>query len=112
MKDRRKSKRRHLSQYMNVYDVSSGNFIGQLIDITTNGIKLTGEKPVETGQRYKLSMVLPDRTDRDTAIQFKAICIWCEKEYDAQSWQIGLKFTDISAKEIAIIEKSLAGYLL
>jgi len=97
---------------MNVFDTKKGGIIGQLVDVTTDGIKLSAEKPVDVGAVFKLKMVLPDGAEKNVEIQFKAICIWCEREYDSKSWQIGFKFTDISSKEIALIEKSLAAYLL
>ena len=49
MDDQRKLKRRHLIYYLRVFDAESGDVLGHIIDIHTEGFLLISEHPIPTG---------------------------------------------------------------
>ncbi len=48
--NKRQLKRVHLIYYLRIFDNNSGNNIGHLVDITTQGIMMISEKPIPAGQ--------------------------------------------------------------
>ena len=58
MKHERKAPRRHLIYYLRVYDRASGQQLGHLVDLTTEGVMLVSEEKLEKGV-HSLRMDLP-----------------------------------------------------
>ncbi len=104
MSEKRKLKRRHLIYYLSVYDRNTEELVGQLVDITTEGIMLTSEKPMEPGVDLALKMNLPEEINGNNHITFDAKSLWCKKDVNPNFFAIGLEFIDISRREIRIIE--------
>ena len=55
-KDRRTIKRRHLIYYLRVWDSDSGEMIGHVVDITTEGMMLIGEKKLPLHKTFQLEI--------------------------------------------------------
>ncbi len=110
MPDKRKLKRRHLIYYLSVFNKETGELLGQLVDITTRGIMLTSENPVEKNIPYELRMVLPDIIDGNNQITFEARSIWCEKDVNPNFYAIGFEFIHVTPKTAAIIESLIQDF--
>ena len=54
--EQRKMKRRHLIYYLEAVDRDTDQPIGFLVDITTKGIMLMSETPIETGKIFHLKI--------------------------------------------------------
>ncbi len=110
MVDKRTIKRRHLIYYLSVFDKKEDQLVGQLVDISTRGIMLTSENPIEKGKEFELRMVLPDVIEGDNQISFEAKSVWCEKDVNPYFYGIGLEFTEISRKTMSIIESLIQDF--
>ncbi len=77
---RRKLKRRHLIFYLRVFDLDTSKLIGNIADITTEGVMLVSERPMDIGRMYHLSVKFPDRLEEDTEYTFHARCLWCKRD--------------------------------
>ena len=66
-------KRRHLIYYLRVFDSKNDSLVGHVIDITTEGIKLFNEKPIEPGKEFKFRMALPEFIKENVEIEFDKI---------------------------------------
>ena len=104
MPDKRKVKRRHLIYYLSIIERSTDRLVGQLVDITTRGVMLTSEKPIESGLHMELRMVLPDVIDGDNQITFDAVSVWCKKDINPNFYAIGFEFESITPKTMSIVE--------
>ncbi len=60
LNDLRRLKRRHLVYYLEVFDSKSNEFLGHLVDLTIEGIKLVSKNYIEPNKEYLLKMVLPE----------------------------------------------------
>ena len=54
--EQRKMQRRHLIYYLEAIDMDTGKPIGFLVDITTNGIMLMSEAPIEINKIFHLTV--------------------------------------------------------
>ena len=80
MIDARKLKRMHVISYIRVTERNSKKNFGSLVDITTEGMRMCGDEPIEPNTTYHFVMILPrvDRGERE--IQFDANVVWCKKD--------------------------------
>ena len=61
--DSRSLKRRHLIYYLRVFDRNTDKLFGHIVDITTEGVMMIGEKAIETNTVYQLRMELSTLID-------------------------------------------------
>ncbi len=104
MRNQRKLKRRHIIYYLRVLDRNSGQLIGQLIDITTEGVKLISENPIDPQTFLQLRMLLPEEINRKSEICFDVESLWCKRDINPNFFSIGFVFVDILQEDVNIIK--------
>lgn len=104
MPDKRREKRKQLIYYLRVVDRNTDKLFGQLVDITTEGMKLVSEKPVEPDTTYELKMLLPEEIENRKEVYFEANCQWCKRDVNPNFYSIGFEFIRISTQDINIIK--------
>lgn len=104
MAEKRKLKRRHLIYYLSVFDGKTDHLVGQLVDLTVEGLMLTSESLIEPGGKYNLRMVLPEEIRGRTQLFFEAESVWCKKDINPNFFDIGFRLTNISKTDIKVIE--------
>ncbi len=105
MKEKRNLKRRHLIYYLKVFDRNSNELLGNLIDITPNGIQLITENPLETGILFKLKMVLPKTILDKSELIFDAKSIRCDRDINPNFYITGFQLLNVSKDHHAIIDQ-------
>ncbi len=105
MKDERNEERIFLLFYLEVYCRDTSRFLGSVMDISTNGIRLCSGFPVESKKKLNCQMLLPDLPDMIDEISFKTEVIWCEPAFNPNFYDIGFHFSDLSPKEREIIDR-------
>lgn len=76
MYERRAMRRRHLMFHLRVFDADSGEQIGNVFDITPEGLMVTGEQRQTLGQRRRLVMFLPVDVQGAERIDFAGTVAW------------------------------------
>lgn len=102
---RREQKRRHLLMYLKAYDISSDKLIGRLIDLTSNGMMLLTEKPIDTNKIYLIKIELPEPIDGKNDITFDAKCLRCENDVNSDYYDAGFQIINLDSEEENIISK-------
>ena len=102
--ERRKSQRRHLIYYLKLFDIDADQLLGNLVDITTEGLMLVSEHPLEKGEQYHLKLVLPKKVLGKKAIDFRGRCLWCQEDVNPGLFAAGLQFTQITGEDQLVIE--------
>ena len=98
VESRRALKRRHLIYYLEVHDNESDKFLGHLVDITTQGIKLISKKPIETERIYTLRMNLPEEYFDEKILTFKAKSLWSGNDINPEFFDTGFMVPDLDQK--------------
>ncbi len=110
MAEKRRFKRRHLIYYLRVFFRKNDQLIGHLVDITTKGIKLIREEPIETNASFPLKMILPKEIQRTRQKAFDAESMWCKKDINPDFYITGLKLINVSQKDIQIIKRLILDF--
>ncbi len=101
MRERRRTIRRNLISFRRVFDRSSGQVLGHLVDISAQGLMLIGEQPVESGQRFLLEISTRSASDQEVRIPLQAESRWgrTEGEFATQAYPpfyvTGFLITDV-----------------
>ncbi len=105
MEDRRKDKRRRLIYYLQVFNRETELFMGHLIDITTEGMMITSEKPIEVGKVYKIGMNIQFLGQQDLSLELEAESRWSKPAENADYYDTGFQFVNINDDQKLIIEQ-------
>jgi len=110
MEERRKLKRRHIMFYSRVFDRKTGKLLGYLGDITTGGIMIISEEPLQTEVHLKLRIDLPEYIYHKAVFNFEAQSLWCQPDIDPIFHNTGCKLLNISKDDQEVIEQILRDY--
>lgn len=105
MVERRKLKRRYTSEYINVFDEATGDLAGHLDNITSEGIMIAGNKPVEPGGNYKFRIIFPFKVNDRKHIVVSAQSVWCNQDKETGFCETGYRLQDVSFDIMDMIKK-------
>ena len=104
MRDKRKLKRRHLIYYLHVQEKASGNPVGYLVDISTEGIMIMSENPIEAGTVLELKIMLESEMSAKQYLYFDASVLRCVKSINGTTYDIGCKLLNLAPEDFREIE--------
>jgi hypothetical protein len=101
----RVQKRRHLIYYLEVHDVESGKILGNLVDISTRGIKLVSEEKIPVDRNFVLKLRLPEGYFKENEIHFAGKSLWSAKDVNPDFFATGFEVTSLSLDERKIMRQ-------
>ena len=110
MSSKRKHKRIKLTYKLRVFDASTDRLVGQIADITTEGLMLISEEPFETGATHKIWMELPSEMNEFRQISFDLKCIWSTIDTKTNLINSGFQILDAHSGCIELIERLIKDY--
>ena len=108
MKDRRKTVRRYLLYYARIYDPTSRQLVGNLVDITPRGIMVLSPKPFEVGKLHHLQMELTEEVSQQPLMDLTAIARWSHPDIDPHLYNTGFELVEIKPEENETIQRIIA----
>ena len=103
MDDKRRTTRRYLLYYMRVYDVSTRQQIGNLVDITPRGIMIVSDRPIAEGQVSRLRMELTPEVAEKPFMEFSARSRWCQPDINPHMYNTGYEILELPPEDAKII---------
>lgn len=100
----RNKQRMHFSCQLTVVDRITDQTIGQVVDMTTEGIMICGENKIDTNRNLYLSIELPEEIKGRTSIQFSALSRWWKKADTSGIYYAGLTLKNLEKPDIEIIQ--------
>jgi hypothetical protein len=88
---RRSIRRRHLIYYLRVWDLESGAVLGHIVDITTEGIMLFSDRPIDPGRTYHLAIRWNNAEGGEEKIQFQAESRWSRPDINDAFYDTGFR---------------------
>ncbi len=110
MENRRRHNRTYLTYFSQVSDLETGILLGYLVDLTTGGALLIGSYPLDLNVTYRLRVELPDGFDSQGEMVLEAKAVWRQPDVDPEFYRIGLQLTQITPKDLMLLEKLLNTY--
>jgi len=119
MKERRSSKRWHTSGYsgdkqsrnlnFSVYNRANDEFLGYLLDISSEGMMITGRGVINEGEVIRMRIELPAEIRGSDQLMVEARSVWCERDTNPEYNRIGFSFTFTFPHHAEIIELLFEG---
>ena len=103
MIEKRQQQRIRLISGIHVYEIESGNHVGNLVDITTDGFRILNREPLKTGKKYSFKLDLKNLMDLDEEFVFDAECMWQQKEFSSGVYNSGFKIVGSTKESRGII---------
>ncbi len=98
-------KRRHLIYYLEVFDATSGDKVGNLVDITTRGCKLVSRNAIPVDQSMTLRIVLPDEYYAQKELVFAARSVWSANDVNPDFYDTGFEVPHLGLEERKVIRR-------
>jgi len=109
--ERRKLSRRNFSYYMRVLDETTGNLVGHLSDISTNGFKLDCPKPIPLKVDLKLRIDQTGQISSKSYMTFSARALWCQlDQLDPNLYNVGFQIVNMTPGDYDIFLKMFNTY--
>ena len=105
MKDRRKFKRKYLAFFTRIFDRRTGDLLGNLADLTADGLMMISEKPLPVGQDYDLRIDLPEQVFDKNYLNLQGQIIWRQPDIHPNFWNSGLELKSPAPQDLQIIEQ-------
>lgn len=108
--EKRKLKRRHLIYYLRVFDATSGELIGHLVDVTQEGIMLISETAIESNKIFQMRMDLPTEYWGTKHLDFEAKSLWSAHDINPDFYNSGFELHNVDWKVIDTVQRLINQY--
>jgi hypothetical protein len=111
MQERRKSPRKDLMSYSQVFDVHRGKLIGYLGDLSLMGAMIIGDEPQKVDETATISIQLPELPNINaTHLMLEVRIAWCHQDLSPEYFNIGMEFRAVTDEQKKIIEAIIDNY--
>jgi hypothetical protein len=110
MKERRTIRRRYLLYYARIFDTSTRQQVGNLVDITTHGAMALSPKAFVAGQTYRLRIELSDDISDRADMEISMIARWSHPDIEPRLFNTGFEFLEVGKDEEAVIKRIVEIY--
>ena len=101
----RRLERVRLIYFLRVFDAMSGDLLGQMVDLTTDGIMVIGESPVVARQKHTLRMDLPHNIPLGGRLELEARCKWCRRDPSGGFYNMGFQIVDLGPDAHRVVQQ-------
>ncbi len=103
IENKRDLKRHYLIYYLRVFNRDSGEVLGHLVDITTKGIMIMRDSPLEVGGSYKMRLRWRNSADKLQLVDFDGVCRWCRPDVNPDFYGAGFAISPASEVHVEAI---------
>lgn len=110
-KKNRRHTRRRVGVILRVFERKTGMNIGRLVNISQEGLKVSGKEALAVGRRYELGMILPEPLEGSNTLKFDARVVWSRPAADAaEGYHAGFQLINIEKNDSRILAQFIERY--
>jgi len=112
MSNRRRESRRKLTVFTPVYERNPRLLLGYVGDITLKGMLIIGRTPIPVNKTTILEIDFPGELPNASGLKttIPARVAWCRKDENLEYYDIGIEFTEVTAEQVELFQKTLERY--
>lgn len=107
MIDERRQRRSPVMSYLKISYRDNGHELGRVVDISTEGMRLSGVEPIQTDRTLSFKLNLPATSRAAGEVVFDAEVIWCRRAKNPGLYHTGIKIKDLPSEKVELIENFL-----
>lgn len=97
-----------MSSSLEVYDLDSGELLGRVVDLHTEGLMLLSESPIELNRAWALQVNLPMKLNGVSEFTLDAESRWHRESIGGHQYWTGLQFTSLPDESRQCIERMVS----
>ena len=101
--DKRDLKRHYLIYYLRVFNRDTGEVLGHLVDITTKGVMIMRDSPIEVGGNYSMRLRWRSNDGKLRIADFEGVCRWSRPDVNPDFYGAGFAITSATPEHIEAI---------
>jgi hypothetical protein len=102
--DRRNIDRLRLFYYLRVYDSQTQDSIGSVVDISSLGMKIVGDKYFLPDSIKSLKILLPEGSILGDSVEVEARCKWSHEDKENSSYESGFEFARKAESGVFVVK--------
>jgi hypothetical protein len=96
---------------MRLMDDRTGELVGHLTDISTNGFKMDSRRAIAPNTDFNFRIELTNEIANKTYMVFSARSRWCQRDnIDPNSYNVGFQITNITPGDLDIFARMFDKY--
>lgn len=95
MTEKRKEKRIIVDFFLEVFDAKTGNMVGHMVDLTSQGMHLVSNQEIPIDREFTMKMRLPGGMPVKPFIEFRAVSKWCKNVDNSIFFDTGFEIYDL-----------------
>ena len=101
--NRRRSAREAPGAVVTVADALTGERMGQVGDLSAEGLMLITQYHIEPGALFQMEFKLADLGEQEHNFNVGALCLWCSAAQTHSTFWAGFEIMDISEQDAATL---------
>jgi hypothetical protein len=103
MEERRRSPRTRLQKKVIVIDMSNGETVGELIDISPEGMHFKASESIKQGAVMELRLLLPVKIFGKDLLDVEVLCVWTKSGQNSSDCECGVEFVEVATEDAGIL---------
>ena len=108
--DRRLLPRKIASQRIQVTDINTERHLGEVVNLTSEGLMIISNNPVEGNLVFQLDLELKTPCQGHEHLRLGAESLWCSVANEPQRFWAGFRIIDVSLDTVELIESLIDGW--
>ncbi len=105
--EKRRKQRQEFRGGLDVVDPDTDQFIGRLTNLTSSGMRLVADYPVQIGTVLSVDIELPQPEDGRSRIDVRMQCRWCHRAVGESYFEAGFRFVNTTFRQKLLLETFL-----
>ncbi len=105
--EQRRLDRKTLRPPVQVLDAMTGDRLGQIGNISSQGLMIISPDPIGEGLLFQLNFSLPFDDGKQRAFTVGAHCLWCSEAESTGTHWAGFEIMDIAEDDAALLEDAV-----
>lgn len=106
----RKLERKELSTTIGIRNVITGDIIGELVNITIEGMMIISDQEMDTNSIFQFQLALPETINGHDTIDVGVDCLWCRSAENFNRYWSGYQIIDASDDATETIASLISDY--
>jgi hypothetical protein len=107
--EQRSTPRYRVVRRMQVSNLETGEKLGNVINLSSQGFMLLSKAPLSSDQRLLLLLELPEEVAGQRQIRLEVRCLWCAPSSYSSDYGAGFEITHIAAGDQERLQRWLSG---
>jgi hypothetical protein len=92
--EKRNLRRWHLFLYLRVFDQQTDQLLGNIVDISENGLMLISDRALETDKEFEMWVDMPTEEGDRERLHLRAVSRWSGKDVNPDFYDTGFQIID------------------